>query len=951
MLKHGESMGSPQMAGDVFPPAASAYWRYWGKAKPASAESAVCHLLPFHCLDVAAVAVEYLRRHHTLRAHFKAVLHVRDDQALYGWIAFWMGLHDLGKFSEAFQSQREDLVRWLKGREPMPDKVYNLRHDSLGMLFWTKRLSDALLDEGCFDDDLDRVAGLDAWARAVTGHHGQPPQENDKAWTFFFDTQGDAAAIHEFVEETRRLLLSDEARRIPELQDADGFHRASVELSWWIAGLAVLADWIGSNADVFTYRDEPAGSLDIYWQEACVKAAQALDDCGVLPVSSVTPQGFSTLFPGIEEPSPLQAWARDVAVPAGPQLHILEDVTGAGKTEAAVMLVHRLMAAGVADGFFIGLPTMATANAMYGRIAQVYARLFGEDASLVLAHGKDRLVEDFAASVVRPGQEEKDAAQQDNTATARCIAWLADHRKRALLAPAGVGTIDQALLGALQSRHQSLRLLGLFRKVLVVDEVHACDAYMQGVLEELLRLHAQGGGSAVLLSATLPQDMKQALLKAFAQGCGQAPAPRIEKEDFPLVTSWTAASPHRLDEEKVTTRLDVRRTLAWRYLSERDKVVELVERALAAGQCVAWIRNTIADALAAHELFAPRMEPNKLMLFHARFALGDRLATEKQVLCCFGKDSTPEERRGRLLICTQVAEQSLDIDADVLVTDLAPMDRLLQRAGRLRRHVRDAQGRRITERGAQDERGEPCVWVFGPPWTVEPAANWVKQAFPKAAGVYPHHGQLWLTARALRDRCVEIPADARGLIEGVFGPDAEVPEGLQFHANQAEGRMYCDASQAKENCVKPACGYARGAIDWLDDARTLSRLGEDTVEVLLARWEGDALRPWYPHEKPRHAWAYSSVRIAARRIASVPEPDSPRRLATLQAVRESLPGKGRWVIILALEQEGGRWVGRAQGAPDKKGRAAPLATWHYSDRFGLVEEEAPDDRASGAQPR
>ncbi|WP_198320939.1 CRISPR-associated helicase Cas3' [Azohydromonas aeria] len=951
MLELGGSRGGYQMASDGLPSSASTYWRYWGKAKPAHADSAVCHLLPFHCLDVAAVAVEYLRRHHTLRAHFKALLHVDDDEALYGWMAFWMALHDLGKFSEAFQRQRKDLVRWLKKRDPMPDKIYSLRHDSLGMLFWKGELEHVLEAEGCFDDNWDRLEGIEAWVRAVTGHHGQPPHEDSKPWTFFFHQHEDTPAIVAFTQEVRRLFLDDEAWCIPKQQDADAFRRASIELSWWVAGLAVLSDWIGSNADVFTYRAEPSESLGFYWKEACDKAAQALDDCGVLPVSSVAPQGFDVLFPAIDEPSPLQAWARDLPVVNGPQLHILEDVTGAGKTEAAVLLVHRLMAAGVADGFFIGLPTMATANAMYGRIAQVYARLFGDDASLVLAHGKDRLVEDFAASVVRPGQEEKDAAQQDDTATARCTAWLADHRKRALLAPAGVGTIDQALLGALQSRHQSLRLLGLFRKVLVVDEVHACDAYMQGVLEELLRLHAQGGGSAVLLSATLPQGMKQALLKAFAQGCGQAQAPRIEKEDFPLVTSWAAASPQRLDEKEIATRPDVCRTLSWRYLSERHKVAELIEQALAADQCVAWIRNTVADALAAHELFAPRMVPDKRMLFHARFALGDRLAIEKEVLRCFGKDSTPEERRGRLLICTQVAEQSLDIDADVLVTDLAPMDRLLQRAGRLRRHVRDAQGRRITERGARDGRGEPCVWVFAPPWTEEPAANWVKQSFPKAAGVYPHHGQLWLTARALRDRCVEIPADARGLVEGVFGADAESPDGLQFHANQAEGRMYCDASQAKDNCVKPACGYARGAIDWLDDAKVPSRLGEDTVEVLLARWEGDTLRPWYPHEKPRHAWAYSSVRIAARRIVSAPEPDSPHRLAALQAVREGLPGKGKWVVILALELKSGCWIGHAHGAPDKKGHAAPLTTWRYDERFGLVEQEAPDGEASGAQPR
>ncbi|WP_066336641.1 CRISPR-associated helicase/endonuclease Cas3 [Azohydromonas lata] len=931
----------------VFPAGTPAYFRYWGKARKEEESGPPCHLLPYHCLDVAAVAVEYLRRHQTLREHFKALLKIESDEHLYGWIAFWMALHDLGKFSEAFQRQREDLLSRFKERAPQRDKAYTVRHDSLGMLFWNKRLLAELTRNGCFDDDFDREDGLNAWARAVTGHHGQPPQEIDKAWTFFFDEQ-DAAAILDFAGEMRRLFLRDGVSGIPTLQGGNAFRLASMELSWWVAGLAVMADWIGSNAEVFTYCAEPAPSLDAYWERARRLAVLALDDSGVLPVESHGELSFDKLFPSIATPSPLQDWAAKMPLSDGPQIHILEDVTGAGKTEAAVMLVHRLMAAGAADGFFIGLPTMATANAMYGRIAHVYATLFDGIASLTLPHGKSSLVEEFAASVVRPGQEERDDRQKDDTATARCTAWLADHRKRALLAPAGVGTIDQALLGALQSRHQSLRLLGLFRKVLVVDEVHACDAYMQGVLEMLLRLHAQAEGSAVLLSATLPQAMKQSLLKAFAQGCGLQQAPPVEKDDFPLVTSWNPSQPERLDEEPITTRPDVSRTVEFRFLSSQDAVIEKIEQALAAGRCVAWIRNTVADAMEAHQLFASKLPPEKLLLFHARFALGDRLAMETQVLKCFGPRSTPDDRRGRLLICTQVAEQSLDIDMDVLVTDLAPMDRVLQRTGRLRRHVRDANGQRLTEPEAKDGRGTPCVLVYGPQWTDRPASTWVKQAFPKAWRVYPHHGELWLTARLLQDVAVSFPTQARGLVEGVFGSDQDVPEGLRGNANAAEGQRYGDISLARENCVKPGGGYARSVTDWLEDAKTPSRLGEDTKEVLLACWEGDELRPWFPHEKRRHAWAYSSVRMAARQIAEVPDPVSPKRLAALNAAKESLPGKGRWVVVLPLELVNGRWVGQALGAPPNEKQPGRLRTWRYDEQMGLLAEETPDGSPSGA---
>jgi len=273
-----------------------------------------------------------------------------------------------------------------------------------------------------------------------------------------------------------------------------------------------------------------------YWQHAGRQAVLALDASGTTPAASAAALPFTGLFPSIAAPSPLQRWAASVPLPAGPQIHLLEDVTGAGKTEAALMLTHRLMADGHADGFFIALPTMATANAMYGRIADSYVRLFANPASLVLAHGQSFLVDGFANSVLPDGAPEGDPRQLDETASARCTAWLADHSKRALLSPAGVGTIDQALLAVLHSKHQSLRLLGLSHKVLVIDEVHACDVYMQGVLEVLLTFHARAGGSAILLSATLPQRMKQGLLKAFAKGL-ERPAPHAREQGYPLATS------------------------------------------------------------------------------------------------------------------------------------------------------------------------------------------------------------------------------------------------------------------------------------------------------------------------------------------------------------------------------------------------------------------------------
>lgn len=912
---------------------------YWGKARPREGGRAY-HLLAYHCLDVAAVGFVYLHHASALVNGLARHLNIADKAALRHWLTFWLALHDLGKFSISFQGQRADLVAQLRGENPVHWGLPHVRHDSLGMCFWAEHAEPWVMEEGWFGEQEETLNSLHWWARAVTGHHGQPPLSEREVTHLnrHFDPNDVSAALS-FVQEARRLWLTPEvAAMVQDLGSA--FESASQTASWWVSGLAVLADWIGSNADIFEYQDTATLSLDDYWQLALARAERALHRSGVLPGKQQPLLPFTALFPAIAQPSPLQAWASNVSIASGPQIHLLEDVTGAGKTEAAVTLAHRLMAHGVADGFFIGLPTMATANAMYGRIAQVCDRLFDSPVSLALAHQKKNLVELFASHVIEPGPDEADPQQGDESATHRCTRWLADHNKRALLAPAGVGTIDQALLGALRSKHQSLRLLGLVGKVLIVDEVHACDDYMQRVLKGLLEFHAHAGGSAILLSATLTQQMRTGLLQAFAAGCCSGPsqsAPSPIQNAYPLATSWAAEEAQTLREAPIATRADVRRTVKVHTTADRSAVIQKLVSTLSAGQCAAWICNTVGDALQARSEMAAHVPAAHISLFHARFALGDRLDIEAAVLNTFGAHSGPQERAGRLLIATQVAEQSLDVDFDLVVSDLAPIDRLIQRAGRLRRHIRDAQGQRLTATGATDQRGEPWLWVFAPPWTANPTASWFKQALPKSAAVYPHHGQLWLTAQALQAGQFTMPDDARRLIEGVFGEDACVPEGLQHNANQAEGKAYGDISQADRNRVKLQDGYLRKGLDWDADTVAPSRLGEDTIDVLLGRWEGDVLHPWYPHANPRHAWAYSTVRVAKRLISQALPPASATRLAEWQRQRDSLPGGGQWVVLLALESENGQFVGQAQAAV-QAGQAPRALKWIYDTQFGLRAE-------------
>lgn len=908
-------------------------WNYWGKAKPED-EGEKFHRLVYHSLDVAAVGVAFLQQSPALLDLFCSRLRC-SRAAMLSWAGFFLALHDLGKFSNTFQSQRADLLATLRGEEGSA-RNYSERHDTLGFWIWKDQVRDGILDEL---DLAGAKQALNHWMRAVCGHHGMPPIPSGK--TDYHFLQQDEKAVTEFIKAMAQLLLNEEARFIPEL--TDNFEDNSQSLSWWFAGLTVLADWLGSNTQFFPYHTEPRG-LKAYWDHVLVAAQKALTVSGVLPVPVAPDKTLHDFFSYIEHPSPLQAWAQNVELRNVPQIFLLEDVTGAGKTEAAMILAYRLMAQGAAQGFFIGLPTMATANAMYGRVAEVYQKLFAGNASLALGHGFKDLVDSFASSVLPASVTEGDAAQLDDTASARCTAWLADHNKRVLLSPAGVGTVDQALLAVLHSKHQSLRLLGLFNKVLIIDEVHACDIYMEGILKVLLRFHASMGGSAILLSATLPNKMKSALLRAYAEGSAHGLAlPQLEKA-YPLATRWCQGDAHLL-QDALGSRPNVSRTVKVRYLSDESQVHSDILNALAEGKCVGWIRNTVGDAVDAYTRFAGDVDPEKITLFHARFALGDRLKTEEKVLEVFGEKSTADQRRGRLMIATQVAEQSLDVDFDVLVSDLAPIDRLLQRAGRAHRHTRDAFGERLRAQDAKDDRGGPSLWVLAPPWTDAPARDWYAAQFKTAQYVYNRHDELWLSAKALQEGQFSMPGDARRLIEMVYSGEEEVPTALVEGAVKAEGEGWAHASQAQMNTLSFENGYARGEVgDWWADTKTPSRLGEETREVMLAKWDNGCLQRW-----DERGWPYSMVKVLARKMGRIEFGGDVGLLHAHEEMLKTLPSEGKYCVLLPLSlQADGCWQGQVwTAAKDERDKSIRLLTWLYDADLGLrIKKSDAADTAS-----
>lgn len=911
------------------------YLDYWGKAR-AEDQAAPFHRLAYHLLDVAAVASELLERDARWLRRI-AALSGFTAESLRSSVPYLLALHDLGKFSEPFQDQMPELVAALQG-ERAP-RASDIRHDSLGYLLWrswARRAPDdreahllpellpvTVCGEPLPRDDLADV--LQSWMAAALGHHGKPPEERPLPSMVFKAHPGsplsrgreDAAG---FAVAVRDLLRPGPLAS--GLDDVDDLIARSRRSSWWIAGFAILCDWLGSDTRWFPYENE-ALPLATYWPRAREAARRAVAASGVAGTASRPFTGIAELFPSIIEPTPLQRAALEIAIPDGPQLFVLEDLTGAGKTEAALVLAHRLLSEGRADGLFFALPTMATANAMHARVARLLDALFDGPASYLLTHSGPQLTERDRIAIAGGARDAFSGRDEQPTASRTAAAWLADGRKKALLADLGVGTIDQALLAALQSKHAALRLLGLHRHVLVVDEVHACDAYMLGVLAGLLRIHAALGGSAILLSATLPLEQRRTLARAFAHGHGDRVARLPTSDAYPLLSA--IGSQGTVVERPVEPRAGAPRTIPVEWCGSVADAVRLLATTAGAGGCACWIRNSVKDAIEGFEAIAAVLGQQNATLFHARFALGDRLRIEQDVLRRFGKDGTDAARAGHVIVATQVVEQSLDIDFDAMVSDLSPVDRLIQRVGRLQRHARAA------------TRPPPVLHLLAPAWSEDPPRSWLASPFQRTARVYPDPGVLWRTARELaRRKAIVLPADARALVEAVYGDEA-VPPALDARANAAQGAALAHAGVAQNAVLKLDLGYLREGADWSSEARTPTRLGEPTTTVRLALAQPAGARALFIDDAGRPLWQLSQLGVARRLVAGPGSGDEAER-AALEATQPFVDDD---TVTLVLRPDGdGRWTGKAFGerARNREVTRVPVRV-AYTKQRGLEIEE------------
>lgn len=467
-----------------------------------------------------------------------------------------------------------------------------------------------------------------------------------------------------------------------------------------LTGLVIMADWMASNAEAFpmavtaSQHDRVETALGHFnltppWRPPAIET----------DLTSHMRRVFA--WPDDRAPRPIQAAILDsLRSGRGPALVIVEAPTGEGKTEAALIAAEMLAARSGSGGAIIAAPTMSTADGLFQRVLSwtAHSTATGDVTSLFLAHSKNALNPEFRAMRHHAiGVDEEEAPRAGQVIASQ---WMSG-RKKGLLSTFAVATIDQVLLMALQSRHVMLRHLSLAGKVVVIDEVHAYDVYMSEYLHTALAWLARYRVPVVLLSATLPSAQKRALIAAYDAASGFR-IPDAIGSAYPLVT---IADADGFREIAVDPRpADLHASLE--FLEDATSaLVKRLRHDLTDGGCALIICNTIRRAQEAYAALRT-VFPDEVELHHAGFVAIDRVAKESALRQALG----PASHRGagrpyrRIVVATQVAEQSLDIDADLLVTDIAPIDLIIQRIGRLHRHPRPATDR-------PDRLREPAVLI------------------------------------------------------------------------------------------------------------------------------------------------------------------------------------------------------------------------------------------------
>jgi CRISPR-associated endonuclease/helicase Cas3 len=741
------------------------------------------HPILCHLMDVTTVARHLWERvqREASKQRFASSLGLTPDDAG-RWLAFWAGTHDIGKIAPCFQAKdRSGKARLALEKDGFDFNHGNdVAHGIISGVILAESLADPVGWPSITREFAKRVAV------AVGGHHGVFHS------TLSWDHLGSSIRGNDRWITARRdtLAVLAESAGVSSLRSPTPPPKNEHALFLFLAGLTSVADWIGSNERYF-----PRATGEVNWPDYLrnveAKARNALDDlgwCGWNP--NKARHTFTALFPQIREPRPLQKMIESLTLSiAGPRLVLIEAPMGEGKTEAALYLADYWAHAAGHQGLYFALPTQATSNQMFGRVIDFLSRRYpGENDRINahLLHGQTllsdryqklrRLADDRRHSIRLGDVRDADAFPSSVAAEA----WFAQNKKHGLLAPFAVGTIDQALLAVLQTKHVFVRLFGLAGKTIILDEVHAYDTYVSTLLERLLEWLAALGCPVVLLSATLPREKRYRLLEAYHGG----PVPRTDNATYPRVSIVGPKAKQSVEVMTFEAEPDRRRTVALEWRAQ-DLLAADLSMVMKDGGCTAVVCNTVRRAQEVYQQLRDALQPQDIAveLFHARFPFGRRLEIEQDVLDRYGPPADNLRRpKGSVLIATQVIEQSLDLDFDLLVTEVAPVDLVLQRAGRLWRHKRRRPPRFVA----------PTVWLLKTESYTEGvpdfgASEWVYERYVLL------RSYLVLSSR----NAVELPGDVEGLIEAVYGN-----EKLAFSASPAWSKALALAEKEMKSARK-----------------------------------------------------------------------------------------------------------------------------------------------------
>ena len=800
--------------------------------------------------------------------------------AMAGFLGY---LHDIGKATVLFQTNITSALPEVRARLS--------RHTTLTFCKANRKCTTHALAGEAILLRLECPAGI---ASIVGAHHGKPQNydvgENLESYQSNYYPKGEEKFWNQCWRKILNLALRDSG-----YADVEELPKLTQPVEIVLTGLLIMADWIASNTAYFPLISiENYGDMALYPE----RSNQAWDKLqltwpweGQLDV--MEKDGFQQRF-GFTPNSVQQAVLDAVNHISEPGIMILEAPMGIGKTEASLAFSEACAARFGAGGIFFGLPTQATANGIFPRLL-FWAENLSDDIShsIRLAHGMAEL-NDVYLKLPQVARVEEDADADDERVAVH--QWFCGSKK-ALLADFVIGTVDQLLMAALKQKHVMLRHLGLVGKVVIIDEVHAYDAYMNQYLERALRWLGWYGVPVILLSATLPIKRRTELIKAYQPDVQNGAW--MECLGYPILT-WTDG---KKVEQNVPKINKADHDVILRKITENEAIDMLRER-MQDGGCAGIIVNTVRKAQKIAESLKAEMPDKEVILFHSQFLMPDRVNIERKLMERLGKHSTPEIRKDLIVVATQVMEQSLDVDFDLMVTELCPMDLLMQRIGRLHRHKR--------QRPVSMEQAVCFVMDTG------------TEDFDEGSAFVYGKWPLLQTKKFLPERII-LPQDISRLVQKAYTWDAD-------YADPVEKKMHADYEEKKEKQEQKALGYVvpqpeiheafpeLNTLDgWMQEdmagsdttARAAVRDGEMSIEVLVMMREKDG----HVHFLP---WQEGGEVVSGD---VPPEPETARKIAR-QKVR--LPGmfSASWNakrVIEELEEMNRKYLSMWQLSPMLKG--------------------------------